>query len=80
MGVLLRVMSGSIVTTHGSVEQMREQEQRLLSEGYERVPAVKPDNELLEMQYKWQEEAAPISSLFQKTVALTWRGRASSGS
>lgn len=66
-------MTDSVVTAHGSAEQMRAQEQRLLSEGYERVPALKADSELSEMQYKWQEETAPVSSLFESRVALTWR-------
>lgn len=50
---------------------MRVEEERLLGEGYRRVPAITPDEELEPMQYKW-EEPAPITSLFKQTVTLTW--------
>ncbi len=51
---------------------MRVEEERLLREGYVRVAPLTPDGELLPMQYKWQEPA-PITSLFKRTVVLTWR-------
>jgi hypothetical protein len=60
-------------TASGSAEEMRVQEERLLREGYVRVPAITPDDELLEKQYKWQEASPPISPLFNTTIALTWR-------
>lgn len=41
-------------TASGSAEEMRVQEERLLREGYVRVPAITPDDELLAKQYKWQ--------------------------
>ena len=60
-------------TVSGSAQEMRVQEERLLREGYVRVPAITPDDELLAKQYKWQEASPPISPLFKTTIALTWR-------
>jgi len=65
--------NAAIETASGTAEEMRAREERLLREGYVRVPAITPDNELLEMQYKWQEASSPISPLFKMTIALTWR-------
>ena len=60
-------------TASGSADEMRVQEEGLLREGYVRVPAITPDDELLAKQYKWQEASPPISPLFKTTIALTWR-------
>lgn len=65
-------MNESINTASGSAGQMRSQEERLLAQGYERVPAITPDEELMPGQYKWNE-SPPISSLFNTEVVLTWR-------
>ena len=65
--------TGAPCTMSGSAEEMRVQEERLLREGYVRVPAITPDDELLQMQYKWQESSPPISPLFKTVIALTWR-------
>jgi hypothetical protein len=62
----------SLNSASGSPEQMRLEEERLLIKGYTRVPAITPDDELLDGEYKW-DEPPPISSLFKAEVVLTWR-------
>jgi hypothetical protein len=65
--------TNAICTLSGSAEEMRAHEERLLQEGYVRVPAITPDVELLAFQYKWQESSPPISPLSNTTITLTWR-------
>ena len=62
----------SLFRVSGSPEEMRVEEERLLSKGYTRVPSITPDDELLDAEYKW---VAPqeISSLFKSEGTLTWR-------
>jgi len=62
----------SLFRTSGSPEEMRVEEERLLSKGYTRVPSITPDDELLDAEYKWVEPPK-ISSLFKTEVTLTWR-------
>ena len=62
----------SLFKTSGSPEEMRVEEERLLKEGYTSVPAITPDDELLDGEYKWAEPPK-ISSLFKTEVILTWR-------
>ena len=62
----------SLFKTSGSPEEMRVAEERLLAKGYTRVPAITPDEELLDGEYKWVEPPK-ISSLFKTEVSLTWR-------
>ena len=65
-------MGDSVSTLSGPPEAMRVEEERLLREGFERVPPLTPDAQLKAMQYKWHEPA-PITSLFKQTVVLSWR-------
>jgi hypothetical protein len=62
----------SLFKTSGTPEEVRLEEQRLLIKGYTRVPAITPDDELLDGEYKWVEPPK-ISSLFKTEVILTWR-------
>jgi hypothetical protein len=62
----------SLFSISGSPEEMRVEEERLLSKGYTRVPSITPDDELLDAEYKWVEPPK-ISSLFKTEVTLTWR-------
>ena len=62
----------SLFSISGSPEEMRVEEERLLSKGYTRVPPITPDDELLDAEYKWVEPQK-ISSLFKTEVTLTWR-------
>ena len=62
----------SLFRVSGSPEEMRVEEEHLLSKGYTRVPSITPDDELLDAEYKWVE-SQKISSLFKTEVTLTWR-------
>jgi hypothetical protein len=59
--------TNAICTLSGSAEEMRAHEERLLQEGYVRVPAITPDVELLAFP------SPPISPLSNTTITLTWR-------
>ena len=72
-GKMEQSVTDATCTASGSAEDMRVQEERLLREGYVRVPAITPDDQLLAMQYKWEESSPPISPLFKTLIALTWR-------